>query len=239
VDVDGEGAARTAELARWSGAPGAWAETADVSDERAMEELAERVTARYGVVDVLVNNAGIAAAGPFLEHTVDDWQAVLGTNLWGVIHGCRLFGRQMAERGQGGHIVNISSCAAYEPTRLLPAYCTSKAAVLMLSQTLRADLAGQGIGVSAICPGVISTGIAEATRFRGADASDRARLHRRARQVYRFRRYPPERVADAVLRAVVRDRAVVPVNLEARAGLLLSRAMPGALRAMARLAPRS
>ncbi|HEX5565927.1 MAG TPA: SDR family oxidoreductase [Streptomyces sp.] len=238
VDVDAGGAARTAELARWSGAPGAWAETADVSDGRAMEELAERVAARYGGVDVLVNNAGIAVAGPFLEHTADDWRAVLGTNLWGVIHGCRLFGRQMAERGRGGHIVNVSSCAAYEPTRLLPAYCTSKAAVLMLSQTLRADLAGRGIGVSAVCPGVISTGIVEATRFRGADASARTRLRRVVRRVYRFRRYPPERVADAVLRAVVRDRAVVPVNLEARAGLLLSRVMPGALRAMARLGPR-
>ncbi|HZG05436.1 MAG TPA: SDR family oxidoreductase [Streptomyces sp.] len=235
VDIDGRGAERTAELARRSGAERAWAETADVADGRAMEALAERVAARYGVVDVLVNNAGIAAAGPFLEHTVDDWEAVLGTNLWGVIHGCRLFGRQMAERGQGGHIVNVSSCAAYEPTRALPAYCTSKAAVLMLSQVLRADLAGEGIGVSAVCPGVVSTAILDDTRFRGTDEADREGRRKRARQVYRIRRFPPEKVADAVLRAVVKDRAVVPVNLEARAGLLLSRLAPGLLRAAARI----
>ncbi|GAA2466813.1 SDR family oxidoreductase [Streptomyces macrosporus] len=235
VDTDGENAARTAELARRVGAARAWAETADVSDGRAMEALAERVADRYGVVDVLVNNAGIAAAGPFLEHTEDDWNAVLGTNLWGVVHGCRLFGRQMAARGEGGHIVNVSSCAAYEPTRALPAYCTSKAAVLMLSQVLRADLAGQGIGVSAICPGIVSTTILDDTRFRGFDEQDRQSRIKRARQVYRIRRYPPEKVADAVLRAVIRDKAVVPVNLEARAGLWLSRLAPSLLRAFARI----
>ncbi|GAA2383677.1 SDR family oxidoreductase [Streptomyces glaucosporus] len=235
VDTDGDGAERTAELARRAGAAGAWAETADVSDGRAVEALAERVADRYGVVDVLVNNAGIAAVGPFLEHTEDDWNAVLGTNLWGVIHGCRLFGRQMSARGQGGHIVNVSSCAAYEPTRALPAYCTSKAAVLMLSQVLRADLAGEGIGVSAVCPGVVSTPILDDTRFRGYDERDRRGRIQRARQVYRIRRYPPEKVADAVLRAVVEDRALVPVNLEARAGLWLSRLAPGLLRAFARI----
>ncbi|WP_031508669.1 SDR family oxidoreductase [Streptomyces megasporus] len=235
ADIEGEGAARTAELARLGGASEAWAETVDVSDGRSMAALAERVADRYGVVDVLVNNAGIAAAGPFLEHTEDDWDAVLGTNLWGVIHGCRLFGRQMAARRQGGHIVNLSSCAAYEPTRALPAYCTSKAAVLMLSQVLRADLAGEGIGVSAICPGIVSTTILDDTRFRGFDEQDRQARIKRARQAYRIRRYPPEKVADAVLRSVVENRAVVPVNLEARAGMVLSRVAPSALRAFARI----
>ncbi|MDG9701190.1 SDR family oxidoreductase [Streptomyces sp. DH37] len=235
VDVRERDLARTAELARRAGAPGAWAETADVSDRAAMEALARRVAAEHGVVDVLVNNAGIAAAGPFLEHTADDWEAVLGANLWGVIHGCRLFGRQMADRGQGGHIVNVVSCTAYEPTRALPAYCTSKAAALMLSQVLRADLAGEGIGVSAICPGVVSTSIIEDTRFRGTDERDAERRRKRALQAYRIRRFAPERVADAVLRSVIRNKAVVPVNLEAWGGLVLARVAPSALRAFARI----
>ncbi|MGW7595963.1 SDR family NAD(P)-dependent oxidoreductase, partial [Streptomyces rubiginosohelvolus] len=101
VDRDAEGAERTAESARAAGAPEAWAEAVDVSDEQAMEKLAARVADAYGVVDVLVNNAGIGLSGPFLETTSEDWRNVLDVNLWGVIHGCRLFGRQMAERGQG------------------------------------------------------------------------------------------------------------------------------------------
>ncbi|WP_101254026.1 SDR family oxidoreductase [Streptomyces barkulensis] len=235
VDIRGEEVARTAELARRAGAQEAWAETVDVSDGAAMEELARRTAAEHGVVDVLVNNAGIAAAGPFLEHTADDWEAVLGSNLWGTIHGCRLFGRQMSERGQGGHIVNVVSCAAYEPTRALPAYCTSKAAALMLSHVLRADLAGEGIGVSAICPGIVSTSIIEDTRFRGTGERDAGLRRKRALQVYRIRRFAPERVADTVLRSVIRNKAVVPVGLEAWGGVVLARLAPSALRAFARI----
>ncbi|GAA2946344.1 SDR family oxidoreductase [Streptomyces enissocaesilis] len=237
VDRDAEGAARTAETARLVGAPEAWAETVDVSDERAMEKLAEKVAAEYGVVDVLVNNAGIGLAGSFLDTTSEDWKEVLDVNLWGVIHGCRLFGRQMAERGQGGHIVNTASAAAYQPSRTLPAYCTSKAAVLMLSECLRAEFAGRDIGVSAICPGFVNTGIASTARFAGASAEEQKRRQRKAARLYGRRNYPPEKVAEAVLEAVVRDQAVVPVTAEARGLRFLSRFSPRALRAIARIDP--
>ncbi|QDY77777.1 SDR family oxidoreductase [Streptomyces qinzhouensis] len=237
VDRDAEGAARTAELARLTGAPEAWAEPVDVSDEEAMEKLAAKVADEYGVVDVLVNNAGIGMSGPFLETSSDDWRQVLGVNVWGVIHGCRLFGRQMADRGQGGHIVNIASAAAYQPSKSLPAYGTSKAAVLMLSQSLRAELAGRGIGVSAICPGFVNTNITSTSRFTGVDAAEERRRQHRATRLYGLRNYPPEKVADAILRAVVRNSAVVPVTPEARGALLLSRFAPKALRGMARVEP--
>ncbi|KUL61330.1 MULTISPECIES: SDR family oxidoreductase [unclassified Streptomyces] len=237
VDRDAEGAARTAELARLIGAPDAWGETVDVSDEQAMEKLAEKVAREYGVVDVLVNNAGIGLSGPFLDTSTADWKEVLDVNLWGVIHGCRLFGRQMAERGQGGHIVNMASAAAFQPSRALPAYGTSKAAVLMLSECLRAELAGQDIGVSAICPGIVNTGITSTARFTGVDAEEEKRRRKRSSRLYGLRNYPPERVADAVLRAVAENRAVVPVTPEARGARLLSRFAPKALRAVARLEP--
>ncbi|MFD3914125.1 SDR family oxidoreductase [Streptomyces sp. NPDC058603] len=237
VDRDAEGAARTAELARLIGAPEAWAEPADVGDGQAMEELAERVAAEYGIVDVLVNNAGIGLSGAFLDTTVEDWKKVLDVNLWGVIHGCRLFGKQMAERGQGGHIVNTASAAAYQPSKALPAYSTSKAAVLMLSECLRAELAGQGIGVSAICPGFVNTNITSTARFTGVSAEEEERRRKKSSRLYGLRDYPPEKVADAVLRAVVRNQAVVPVTPEARGARLLSRIAPGALRALARVDP--
>ncbi|MEV6499472.1 SDR family oxidoreductase [Streptomyces prunicolor] len=237
VDRDPESAARTAELARLIGAPEAWAETVDVSDEQAMEKLAAKVAAEYGVVDVLVNNAGIGLSGSFFDTTPEDWKKVLDVNLWGVIHGCRLFGKQMAERGQGGHIVNTASAAAFQPSKALPAYSTSKAAVLMLSECLRAELSGQGIGVSAICPGLVNTNITSTAHFAGVDAAEEKRRQKKSARLYGLRNYPPEKVADAILRAVVRNQAVVPVTPEARGAHLMSRFAPRALRALARLEP--
>ncbi|MGV9694243.1 SDR family oxidoreductase [Streptomyces sp. NPDC003470] len=237
VDRDAASAARTAERSRLLGARQAWAETADVSDEQSMEKLAARVAAEYGVVDVLVNNAGIGLSGSFFDTTPEDWKKVLDVNLWGVIHGCRLFGRQMAERGQGGHIVNTASAAAFLPSRVLPAYSTSKAAVLMLSECLRAELAGQGIGVTAICPGLVNTNITSTARFAGVDASEERRRQQRTARWYGKHNYPPEKVAAAILEAVVHDRAVVPVTPEARSAHLASRYLPGALRRLARVSP--
>ncbi|MFI9050617.1 SDR family oxidoreductase [Streptomyces sp. NPDC053427] len=237
VDRDAEGAARTADMARLIGAPQAWGETVDVTDEAAMEKLADKVDAAYGTVDVLVNNAGIGLCGSFLDTTVEDWKKVLDVNLWGVIHGCRIFGRRMAERGQGGHIVNTASAAAFQPSKVLPAYSTSKAAVLMLSECLRAELAGRGIGVSAICPGLVNTNITATSHFAGVPADEEKRRQAKASRMYGMRNYPPEKVADAVLRAVVRNQAVVPVTPEARGAQLMSRFTPRALRAIARIAP--
>ncbi|MFG2498301.1 SDR family oxidoreductase [Streptomyces sp. NPDC048441] len=237
VDRDAESAARTAEMSRLIGSPGAWGETVDVTDEQAMEKLAEKVAREYGIVDVLVNNAGIGLSGSFLDTSAEDWKKVLDVNLWGVIHGCRLFGKQMAERGQGGHIVNTASAAAYQPSKALPAYSTSKAAVLMLSECLRAELAGQGIGVSAICPGFVNTNITATTHFAGVDAEEEKRRQKKTSRLYGLRNYPPEKVADAILRAVVKNQAVVPVTPEARGAHLMSRFTPRALRAIARLEP--
>ncbi|MGW3126799.1 SDR family oxidoreductase [Streptomyces sp. NPDC001123] len=238
VDRDAEAAARTAELSRLVGAADAWAETADVSDEQAMEKLAEKVHREYGVLDVLVNNAGIGLSGSFFTTTTEDWRRVLDVNLWGVIHGCRLFGARMADRAQGGHIVNVASAAAYQPSRALPAYSTSKAAVLMLSECLRAELASRRIGVTAICPGFINTNITSTARFTGVDEEEQRRRQKRSARLYGMRNYPPEKVASAILEAVEHNRAVVPVTLEARGARWLSRVAPGLLRRIARVEPR-
>ncbi|MFI0090656.1 SDR family oxidoreductase [Streptomyces bobili] len=238
VDRDAESASRTAELSRALGAADAWAETVDVSDEQAMEELAAKILAEHGVVDVLVNNAGIGMSGSFLETTPEDWRKVLDVNLWGVIHGCRLFGRQMADRGQGGHIVNTASAAAFQPSKSLPAYSASKAAVLMLSECLRAELAGRDIGVTAVCPGLVNTNITSTATFVGVDAEEEKRRQKRSARMYGLRNYPPEKVASAILRAVVRNEAVVPVTPEAKASHALSRFAPGVLRRLARVEPR-
>ncbi|MFB9674934.1 SDR family oxidoreductase [Streptosporangium vulgare] len=248
ADIDLDAARRTAEGINVAGGGGgggsrgggrgggrgaAHAHRVDVADAAGMEEFARLVRDRYGVPDIVVNNAGIAVAGPFLDHSADDWRRTLDVNLWGVIHGCRLFAAQMAERGQGGHIVNVASLAAFLPSRLLPAYSTSKAAVKMLGDCLRAELAEQGIGVSTICPGFVSTAIARNATYVGEFAEVAGEPAGRALAA---RGYPPERVAAHILRAVHRDLPVVAVNAEGRIGYALSRLSPALTRRLARLA---
>ena len=164
VDIDGESAAATAE--RCGG--GAQSRVCDVADAAG----GDRARQRAGPVDVLVNNAGVGVAGPFLEAGTEDWDWLIAINLDGVAYGCQAFGAGMVERGHG-HIVNVASGAAYFPNRYMTAYCASKAGVVALSQCLRADWAGSGVGVSAICPGVINTPIPSHTRMFGGVAERR------------------------------------------------------------------
>jgi NAD(P)-dependent dehydrogenase (short-subunit alcohol dehydrogenase family) len=236
ADIDGAAAARTALLCTDLGAVAAHQQV-DVGDADAMEALAKTVEHDHGGADVVVNNAGIGMAGPMLDTTADDWERILRVNLWGVIHGSRLFGRQMAARGDGGHIVNVASAAAFTPSRGYPAYATTKAAVLMLSECLRAELSGLGIGVSAICPGIVNTGIVTTTRFVGVTDGEQARRQQATKRLYSLRGYGPERVAEAIVRAVERNKAVVPVTVEARFGRALSRLSPRLSRRLARLDP--
>ncbi|PXY30951.1 short chain dehydrogenase [Prauserella muralis] len=232
ADVNREGLAGTAELVRRSGARAA-EYTVDVADGSAVHAFAEAVHDEHGVPDILVNNAGIGMAGSFLDTGVADWQRILDVNLWGVIHGCRAFAPRLAERAEGGHIVNVASMAAYLPSRLLPAYSTTKAAVLMLSECLRAELAGRRIGVSAVCPGIVRTGITATTRFVGADEAEQRRRQEHSSRLYARRGFGPERVARDILRAVERDVPLVPSTPEAKLTLALSRLTPALLRAAA------
>ncbi|WP_380281205.1 SDR family oxidoreductase [Kitasatospora purpeofusca] len=233
-DLDLDAARRTAELAALIGPP-AHAYRVDVGDGAAVDAFAQQVAAEHGVPDVVVNNAGIGHSGTFLETTEKEWRRVLDVNLWGVIHGCRAFGTLMAERGEGGHIVNLASAAAYLPSKALTAYATSKAAVFMLSDCLRAELAGHGIGVSTICPGIVNTNITRTSTFSASTADEQAAKQARAARLYARRGFPPEKVATAILSAVRTGKPVVPVTPEAKAARLLSRLAPGLLRLAARL----
>lgn len=222
ADINGDGADRTASRARSAGASGAASFTVDVSDRDAMDLLAKEVNAEFGALDVLVNNAGVGMSGRFLDVSMDDWDWILSINLNGVIHGCHFFAPAMVERGSG-HIVNISSGLGYLPRATENAYCTTKAAVLALSRCLRADLGPQGVGVTAICPGVIKTPIAGSTRFTGDSATTR-----RDSAVKLFDKigHPPELVARKIIDGIERDRPVVPAGIEASFGWFMNRVLP-------------
>ncbi len=233
ADRDAGGAEETVASCLRLGADAA-AAIVDVADVDAMTRWATEVEREHGVPDVVVHNAGVGAAGSILAMSADEWRRVVDVNVSGVLHGCRLFGAQMVARGEGGHIVNVASAAAFAPSAALPAYAASKAAVLMLSECLRAELARHRIGVSAICPGIIDTPITQATTFVGKSSDEQARLRDSAARLYRRRGVGPEVVARAILRAVDEDLAVVPVTVEAHAMQLVGRLLPGVARRLAR-----
>jgi NAD(P)-dependent dehydrogenase (short-subunit alcohol dehydrogenase family) len=202
----------------------------DVSDWAAVSALADELHATHGALDVVVNNAGVGMTGRFADMTIDDWRWIRSINLDGVVHGCRAFAPPMLERGSG-QIVNVSSGLGYTMRATEPAYVTTKAAVLALSQCLRADWSRRGVGVSAICPGVINTPIVESTRYVGEQDAPATRA--RARKLFK-RGHSPDLVARAIVDAVQRDRAVVPVGWEAKVGWRLRAAPVGATQAIAR-----
>ena len=234
ADIDPAAAERSAELARAVGAT-AHSYCVDVGDSAAMERFAQGVKSSLGVPDVVVSNAGIGMAGPMLKTTPQEWERLLRINLWSVIDGCRLFGKQMVEAGKPGHLVNVASGVAFAPSRNYPAYATSKAAVLMLSECLRAELAGNGIGVSAACPGFVDTGIVQATRFAGLDDEQQAKHRAKVQRFYRRRRLSPDTVGERITRAVERNQPVVKVGSEVHLGALQWRFMPWLSRLFARL----
>ena len=231
-DRDAEAAKQTAELISAAGAT-AHPYAVDVSDEAAMADHAATVIAAHGVPDILINNAGIGQAGDFFETSAAEFDRVLRVNLGGVLNGCRSFGAAMAQRGLGGHIVNLSSMAAYSPQRGFSAYSTSKSAVFMFSDCLRAELAGKGIEVHTICPGVVHTNIVATTQFSGLSESDEAAKQAKYDALYRKRGYGPEKVAQRIVRAVQRHRDIVPVTPEAHLQYHFSRLAPAVHRFVA------
>ncbi|HEX9392513.1 MAG TPA: SDR family oxidoreductase [Usitatibacteraceae bacterium] len=157
----------------------------DVSRGADVEALAKLAIDSFGGVNLLFNNAGVGSGGLVWENTVKDWEWVLGVNLWGVIHGVRVFTPLMlAQAGREadyeGHIVNTSSMAGLLSPQLMGAYNVSKHAVVALSETLFHDLnavaagAPGKIGCSVLCPAFVPTGISQSHRNRPADLQNEA-----------------------------------------------------------------
>ena len=143
----------------------------DVSSADAVEALAARTIERFGAVHVVCNNAGVAISGPMWTHTLDDWQWLLGVNLWGVIHGVRVFTPIMLQQGEPAHIVNTASIAGTVCAPGTGIYNVSKFGVVALSETLAVELEmfGAPVKVSVLCPGFVNTRILDSARNRPAE----------------------------------------------------------------------
>ena len=211
----------------------------DVGKLEEMQAFGARVHEHTEAADIVVANAGVGLGAGFLETSIEDWRWIVDINLWGVIHTCHVFLPRMAGRfapsrasrdlpkgggGRGGHVVIVSSAAGYLATEALVAYSTTKFAVFGLAEALRDEIHHRGIGVTAVCPGIINTPITGSARLRGRQADPRMR--ELMVEFYRKRNYGPEKVAAGIVKAVARDAAVAPVSPEAWAMYLLKRVSP-------------
>src|SRR5579859_5082689 len=141
----------------------------DVGDPASLQALAARAEHEFGHVNVLCNNAGVYLAGSLAEATREQWAWLLAVNLFGVIEGVRAFLPLLRRAGAGeAQIVNTASGAGLSAAPGIGVYTTTKYAVVGFSESLRRDLAPEGIGVSVLCPGGVNTRIFDAARNRQA-----------------------------------------------------------------------
>src|SRR5215470_6437234 len=206
-------------------APAVLTSVVDVARPDDVERLAGETYAAFGVAHVLCNNAGVAMMGAVHEHTLADWQWVLGVNLWGVIHGVKAFVPRMLAGGDEGHIVNTASMAGLSTAPFMSVYDVTKHGVVALSESMFKEFEATGapIGVSVVCPGLINTNIMRSSRNRPRELADEGKAGPMAQTFGQSladrltRGYPPSEVADQVVRGI-RDKRfyVVPAQPEVR-----------------------
>ena len=172
--------------------------TCDVRDPASVEAAVRTAVAKFGGLDVLVNNAGVGVGVPIAEMPHDEWNRIIGTNLTGVYNCCKAAIPHFRQRG-GGWIVNISSLASKNPFIGGAAYCASKAAVNAFSEALMQELRDDNIRVSYVLPGSVSTGFSGREPGTGADW----KLH-------------PEDVAQAILDLLNHPARSLPSRIEIR-----------------------
>jgi NAD(P)-dependent dehydrogenase (short-subunit alcohol dehydrogenase family) len=181
----------------------------DVTDRRRMSQVADETERVFGKVHILCNNAGVNLFNDICTANYEDWDWIMGVNCGGVVNGVQTFVPRIKAHGEGGHVVNTASMAAFIATGLAGIYCTSKFAVRGLSEALRWSLRPSGIGVSVLCPGLVDSAIWHSDRLRpdtysgNTDAPDPqlVELLRRAHQSG----MKPEEVGEKVLRAIIRN----------------------------------
>lgn len=174
----------------------------DVTRPEQLEALAAALEKEWGGVDIVINNAGVAAAGYMEKIRLETWDWIIALNLKSVIYGCRAF-IPMLERQGGGHIVNVASSAGIASLPEMSCYNVTKAGVISLSETLRAELAPKKIGVSVVAPSFFKTNLMD--QFTSPDPRQRDM----ANAFFDKSRVTAEDVARHVIRSVKKNRLYV------------------------------
>ena len=211
ADVDNNALERVAAGLKASGAS-VMTQRTDVSKGTDVEALARTTVAAFGAVHLVINNAGVATVGSVWESTEADWQWTLSVNLWGVIHGVRVFAPIMMRQGTEGHIVNVASVAGLISPAGMGVYNVSKHAVVALTETLHHDLAAERarIKCSVLCPAYFPSGIADSERTRPTmlanddvpRSATRQEMEATLRKAVHSGRIGADRIADRVCEAV-------------------------------------
>jgi NADP-dependent 3-hydroxy acid dehydrogenase YdfG len=196
----------------------------DVSKAEDVHALADFSLRTFGGVNLLCNNAGVGIGGAIWEHSVRDWEWLLGVNVWGVIHGIRTFVPIMLSQGDECHIVNTASAAGLDPRPWLGMYSASKSAVVAISEALQQELVmtGAKVGVSVLCPAIVNTRIGDAERNRPAGLQNdgdaeplpQAQAFGEAFRAMLASGISPKAVADCVVDAIQNDRLYILTNAE-------------------------
>lgn len=212
ADLDDEGMQQTVDAVESRGRK-AWAVKTDVTSTEQVQALYEQTLSHAGGVHVVMNNAGIARFDAALDLTDEDWHKVIDVNMWGVIHGCRIFGRHLRAQGEG-HIVNTASLNGLVGMPGCASYVASKFAVVGLSENLRYELAADGVGVTVVCPGMVRTQIGASS----GDADVERVLAEHGSDV--------DRLGKLVVKAVRRDRGRLLYGPEPKVATFLRRFAP-------------
>ena len=186
----------------------------DVAKRESVEALRDRTIATFGACHLLCNNAGVSVGGLTWDITHDDWNWILGVNLWGVIHGIRAFVPAMVASGDEGHVVNTASMAGLIAGPGMAPYTATKHAVVAISESMYHELnmSNSRVHVSVLCPGWVNTRIAESERNRPAELKDSAMGRPEFAAMQGLVRsllasgMPPAQVADHVFAAVAEER---------------------------------
>ena len=184
----------------------------DVGNAEQANTLVAKSIEVFGGVDVLINNAGICLTGPTVNTSLDDWHRILDTNLWGCIHTIQAILPTMLEQGKGC-IINVGSFGGKMPLPQMTAYCTSKYALTGLTESLRLELATQGIHVGIVHPGGIDSDFLERAMFRGSTEQEASDLQQQMTQLLQSSWVShPADIAEAVWKAVKQRQNEVVVG---------------------------
>ena len=201
----------------------------DVSKATDVEALAQKTLAAYGAVHLVANNAGVAPGGNVWDNSVADWEWILGVNLWGVIHGVRVFTPIMLAQGGEGHIINTASVAGLISPPGSGMYNVTKHAVVTLTETLYHDLKRRHseLGCSVLCPAYVPTGIVDSERNRPQQLQNPARektaeelaLEAGLRKAVTSGRQSADDVAQKVYEAVREERFYILTHPKIKASI--------------------
>lgn len=221
TDINKALLASTVEDIRSAGGTVAFSEAGDVTDIDWVRSFADRVESEHGAVDVLCNVAGVSAWGTVENLTHETWKRMIDINLMGPIHFIECFVPGMVRRGQGGHLVNVSSAAGLLALPWHSAYSASKFGIRGVSEVLRFDLRRHRIGVSLVCPGAVATPLVGTVDIAGVDR-DNPRIKAAIRN-FEKRAVSPETAANALLAGITRNRFLVYTSADIRFGYWMSR----------------